>query len=146
MAKLKESFLPVLALCIFYSLAFAVSEEDLLFVNYHIHITNNLPSDLPPNIPSPLSIHCKSKDKDIGEKRLLQNEDYTWDSKINYFRTTLFFCHAWWEGKQRYFEAFVANRDEHRCRKYHNSCLWSVRDDGMYFSNNNSTWSNEYPW
>ncbi|XVF65053.1 hypothetical protein PTKIN_Ptkin09bG0215500 [Pterospermum kingtungense] len=135
----------LLALCSFYPLAFA-SSEDLLFINYHIHITNDLPSDLPPGVPSQIYIHCKSRDKDIGEKPLKQHEDYTFDSKMNLFRTTLFFCHASWEGKQMYFEAFKASRDEHRCRKYHNSCLWSVRDDGIYFSNDNSTWNNEYPW
>ncbi|XVF38084.1 hypothetical protein REPUB_Repub20aG0067400 [Reevesia pubescens] len=136
----------LVALCILYPLAFAVN-EDLLFIKCHIHIYNDLPSDLPPNPETPsLYLHCKSKDKDLGAKAMLQHQDYTWDSRINYFRTTLFFCHVWWEGKQTYFESFHALRDEHRCRKYHNSCLWSVRDDGVYFSNNNSTWSNEYPW
>ncbi|WRX20996.1 Plant self-incompatibility S1 - like 9 [Theobroma cacao] len=144
MANLKELFLPMLAFCILYPLAFAI-DEDLLVIEYHIHIINDLPSDLPPNIPA-LSLHCKSKDKDLGEKKVLEHQDYTWDSRINLFRTTLYFCNARWEGKQRYFEAFKATRDEHRCRLYHNSCLWSVRDDGIYFSNDNSTWTNEYPW
>ncbi|XP_022722238.1 S-protein homolog 18-like [Durio zibethinus] len=146
MANHKEILLlMLLALCIFFPLAFAVS-EDLLFIKYHIHIINDLPSDLPPNVPSVLLLHCKSKDKDLGQRSMLQHEDYTWDSRINLFRTTLFFCQASWEGKQRNFDAFDANRDEHRCREYHNSCLWSVRDDGFYFSNDNSTWTNEYPW
>ncbi|XWS22408.1 hypothetical protein CRYUN_Cryun29cG0031400 [Craigia yunnanensis] len=131
----------MLALFIFYQLAIAVN-EDLLFIKYHIHIIN----DLSPGVPSPLYLHCKSKNKDLGQKPMLQHQDYTWDSKINLFRTTLFFCHAWWEGKQRYFVAFNARRDEDRCLWYHNSCLWSVRDDGFYFSNDNSTWTNEYPW
>ncbi|XP_021290720.1 S-protein homolog 18-like [Herrania umbratica] len=144
MANLKELFLPMLALCIMCPLAFAI-DEDLLVVEYHIHIINDLPSDLPPNIPA-LSLHCKSKDKDLGEKNMLEHQDYTWDSRINLLRTTLFFCNARWEGKQRYFEAFKATRDEHRCRVYHNSCLWSMRHDGIYFSNDNSSWTNEYPW
>ncbi|WRX20991.1 Plant self-incompatibility S1 - like 8 [Theobroma cacao] len=66
MANLKELFLPMLAFCILYPLAFAI-DEDLLVIEYHIHIINDLPSDLPPNIPA-LSLHCKSKDKDLDGK------------------------------------------------------------------------------
>ncbi|OMO53007.1 Plant self-incompatibility S1, partial [Corchorus capsularis] len=76
------------------------NEEDLLFIKYHIHITNDLPSDLPPGVPY-LELHCKSKNKDLGLKKMLRHDDYTWDTKINYWRTTLFFCNAFWEGKQR---------------------------------------------
>ncbi|OMO59741.1 Plant self-incompatibility S1 [Corchorus olitorius] len=145
MAKIKETFLVVVALVCFLYPAFAVKKEDLLFIKYHIHITNDLPSDLPPGVPY-LELHCKSKTKDLGLKKMLRHDDYSWDTKINYWRTTLFFCNAFWEGKQRYFEAFKATRDEHRCRVYHNSCMWSVRDDGIYFSKDNSTWKNAYPW
>ena len=141
MANLKEIFFPMLAFCFLYPLGFTVS-EDRLFMNYHIHIIN----DLPPNVPSVVFLHCKSKNRDIGQKSILLHQDYTWDSTINLTRTTLFFCQVWWDVKKRYFVAFKANRDEVRCRKYHNSCMWSVRGDGIYFSNNNSTWTNEYPW
>ncbi|GMI64493.1 hypothetical protein like AT3G24060 [Hibiscus trionum] len=144
MADLKKILCSMLALSVLYPFVTAVS-EDLLFINYHIHITNDVPTDLPPGIP-PLLVHCKSGDRDIGEKKMFPHDDYTWDTKINLIRTTLFFCNIWWEGRQRYIEAFNALRDEHRCRVYHNSCLWSVRDDGIYFSNDNSNWYNEYPW
>ncbi|KAH1091448.1 hypothetical protein J1N35_018705 [Gossypium stocksii] len=144
MVDLRQFAFPMLAFSVMHPLATAVS-EDLLFINYHIHVTNDLPSDLPPAVPS-LHLHCKSKDEDLGEKVMFKHEDYSWDAKINLFRTTLFFCYAWWEGKQQYFEAFKATRDEHRCRIYHNSCLWSVREDGIYFSKDSLTWYNEYPW
>ncbi|KAK8704846.1 hypothetical protein V6N13_048458 [Hibiscus sabdariffa] len=145
MGDLRKMVWLMLTICVLlYPLVSAVS-EDLLFVNYHIHITSDVPSDLPPGIPS-LRVHCKSGDRDIGEKELFQHEDYTWDTKIDLFRTTLFFCNIWWEGKQQTIVAFKALRDEHRCRKHHNSCLWSVRDDGIYFSNDNSYWYNAYPW
>ncbi|OMO59742.1 Multi antimicrobial extrusion protein [Corchorus olitorius] len=123
----------------------SVKKEDILFIKYHIHITNDLPSDLPPGVPY-LQLHCKSKTKDLGLRKMLRHEDYKWDTRINYWRTTLFFCNVSWEGKQRYIEAFKAIRDEWRCLKYHHSCMWSVREDGIYFSNNNSTWRNAYPW
>ncbi|GMI87897.1 hypothetical protein like AT3G24060 [Hibiscus trionum] len=140
---------PILAAAfslLLYPLATAVINEDMMFINYHIHIVNDLPNDLPPGIPS-LNIHCKSADRDIGEKAMFSRDDYEFDTKVNLFATTLFFCNAkWLEGKQQCFNAFKARRDEHRCRKYHNSCLWSVREDGIYFSDDNVNWVNAYPW
>ncbi|KAK8998525.1 hypothetical protein V6N11_083913 [Hibiscus sabdariffa] len=129
-------------------LAMAVSEEiDTLLITYHIHITNNLPLESPANDVPTLRLHCRSKDDDLGERAMFVGDDYTWNAKVNVLRTTLFSCNAQWtKGKQRHFDAFTASRDEERCQKYHNSCMWSVRRDGIYFSNNNSTWINEYPW
>ncbi|KAK8548027.1 hypothetical protein V6N12_060954 [Hibiscus sabdariffa] len=144
MADLKKIVFTMLAFSILYPMVIAVS-EDLLFINYHIHIGNHVLNDLPPGTPS-LRVRCKSGDRDIGEKWMFPQEDYTWDTKINLFRTTLFSCDVFWEGKQQNFEAFNALRDEHRCRKFHNSCLWSVREDGIYSSNDNADWLNIYPW
>ncbi|TYH01603.1 hypothetical protein ES288_A09G072300v1 [Gossypium darwinii] len=129
MFNLKEMLLPLmLALCIMYPLAFSVS-EDILLINYHIHIINDLPLEPPTN------------------RAMFQHQDYAWDSKINLFRTTLFFCNARWRNKkQRYFEAFKATRDEDRCLDYHFSCIWSLRYDGIYFSSDNYTWTMQYPW
>ncbi|KAK8501910.1 hypothetical protein V6N13_023308 [Hibiscus sabdariffa] len=93
------------------------------FYNYHIHIRNDLP--LP----------------------MLKGQDYTWDTKINFLHTTLFFCNARWVGRKRMsFDAFTVGRDEQRCLHYHNSCMWSVREDGIYFSQNNATWEYSYRW
>lgn len=141
MANLKEFFLPLLlTVLIFYSLAFDVVSEDRMFIYYHIHITNDLPSN------SILVLHCKSKNRDLGQTSLSLRQDFTFKTEINAWRTTLFFCHVTWDVKQRYFEGFRATRDEYRCKKLQHSCMWSVRGDGIYFSNDNSTWTNEYPW
>ncbi|GMI70309.1 hypothetical protein like AT3G24060 [Hibiscus trionum] len=146
MADLKNIVLVILASCLL-AIAIAIGEEDMLLINYHIHITNDLPLLSPANDVPTLYLHCKSKDDDIGLKAMRVWDDYTWTFKVNVLRTTLFSCNArWTKGKQRHFDAFVASRDEERCQKYHNSCMWSVRSDGIYFSNNNSTWTNTYPW
>ncbi|KAK8567798.1 hypothetical protein V6N12_006371 [Hibiscus sabdariffa] len=152
MADLKKMIaFPMLAafsllLCPSATAATNATNEDMMFINYHIHIGNDLPYDMPPGYPS-LNLHCRSSHRDIGLKAMLPGEDYTFDTKVDLFATTRFSCYAQWlEGKQQYFTAFRARRDEHRCRKYHNSCLWSVRDDGIYFSDDNSNWFNTYPW
>lgn len=116
-------------------------QEDVLVSTYHVCIINDMPSD-----PPPLTVHCKSGDDDIGSKDLLLHEEYRWSFRVNFWETTLFFCSArWGGGKRTYIDAFVAIRDERRCRK-NRYCLWSVREDGFYFSNDNSTWRNQHPW
>ncbi|KAL4368834.1 hypothetical protein GQ457_05G030290 [Hibiscus cannabinus] len=144
MGNLKSVALPLLLAVSIMHLPFS---ESLWFFNYHIHVTNDLPLlNSPPGKPN-LFLGCKSKNKDIGERAMVKGQDYTWDTKINFAQTTLFFCNARWEGrKRRSFDAFVANRDDRRCSVYHMSCMWSVREDGIYFSPNNASWFNEYPW
>ncbi|KAK8618241.1 hypothetical protein V6N13_132241 [Hibiscus sabdariffa] len=144
MGNLKSVALPLL---LAFSLLLLPFAESVWFFNYHIHVRNDLPShNSPPHQPN-LLLHCKSKKRDIGDRPMTTGQDYTWDTKINFFRTTLFFCNARWVGhKSRIFDAFVAVIDEDRCSKYHSSCMWSVRADGIYFSHNNATWFNEYPW
>ncbi|PON40380.1 Self-incompatibility protein [Parasponia andersonii] len=112
-----------------------------LMTKYHIHVINDLPE-----FSSTLFVHCKSGDSDKGTKDLSWHEEYVWGTRINFFRTTLYYCYLQWRGvKERYIEAFKAKRDEIRCekRKY---CLWLVRKNGVYFSNDNSSWFLEYPW
>ncbi|GMI77465.1 hypothetical protein like AT3G24060 [Hibiscus trionum] len=144
MGILKSVALPFLLV---FSLLHLPFSESIWFTNYHIHVRNDLPLfNSPPNQPN-LFLHCKSKKRDIGEKPMAKGQDYTWDTKINFFRSTLFFCNARWVGhKSRRFDAFIAGRDEEQCLEYHISCMWSVRANGIYFSRNNATWFNQYPW
>ncbi|KAK8482715.1 hypothetical protein V6N13_055129 [Hibiscus sabdariffa] len=136
----------LVALCITFPLAVAASEdEDILWMNYHIHVTNYLPSG--PNGEPSLLLNCKSKTKDLGLRAMVKDEDYTWDTKVNFWKTTLFFCHAVWVNhKEIHFDAFRATRDEDRCMVFHMSCLWAVKEDGIYFSNDHLVWTNAYPW
>ncbi|KAK8653539.1 hypothetical protein V6N13_127534 [Hibiscus sabdariffa] len=144
MMNLKGIALPLL---LAFSLLHFPFSESAWFINYHIHIRNDLPLlTTPPETPN-LFLDCKSTGKDIGDKLMLVKQDYTWDTKINFAQSTHFYCNARWvDHKEITFDAFRAKRDESRCKKYHNSCMWSVRSDGIYFSNNNATWQNEYPW
>ncbi|XP_039009787.1 S-protein homolog 20-like [Hibiscus syriacus] len=141
MANHENIVFSLLVLLTAYSWAVAV-RQDMMLKNNHIRITNDLPKDIfhlsSPNAPQ-LFVHCKSSDRDIGPKAMLNGEVYTWDTKINFFRTTLFFCYARWENflKNGTFDLFKATRDEDRCLEHQDTCFWSVRSDGFYFSN---TW------
>ncbi|KAG5227914.1 Multi antimicrobial extrusion protein [Salix suchowensis] len=119
-------------------LSFA-AEENLLWAWHHVYITNDLPGD-----PSKtLMVHCKDKNKDLGIKYLSQKQVFHFRAQIDLLRKNLFFCNMQWNGKQAHMDSFSAKRDENRCRKH---CMWSVREDGFYFSRGNSRWDREYQW
>ncbi|KAI6699145.1 hypothetical protein NL676_019266 [Syzygium grande] len=107
-----------------------------LFRMYHVHIVNNLPGDF--------ALHCQSGDHDLEARILHPNEEQLIRFKINFFRTTRFYCAARWGERYKQFDAFWASRDENRCDNV--DCYWSVRDNGFYFSNDNTNWSLEYTW
>lgn len=123
-----------------FGLQLVQGEQDSMLTKYHIHIINDLPAE---NSSTKLLVHCKSGDKDVGVRELGIHEEYVWMTRVNFFRTTLYFCFAKWGFKQRYIVAFKAKRDQVRCQKL---CLWLARENGFYFSNDKVKWTLEYPW
>lgn len=115
-------------------------EEDSMLTKYHIHIINDLPEN---SSTTTLLVHCKSADKDLGFKEVGVHEEFVWMTRVNFFRTTLYFCFTKWGVKERYIVAFKAKRDQVHCKKF---CLWLGREDGFYFSSDNTTWTIAYPW
>ncbi|OVA18543.1 Plant self-incompatibility S1 [Macleaya cordata] len=85
---------------------------------------------------TPLTIHCKSKDDDLGEHTLSFDQNWNWDFSINIWKTTLFWCNMWWHDSngqliQASHDAYSAKRDwRHYCR---GNCIWSIRKDGWYY-------------
>ncbi|GER25021.1 plant self-incompatibility protein S1 family [Striga asiatica] len=94
---------------------------------YQVRITNLI------NHPS-LSFRCQSKDNDLGYKTLNFRQYYHWEFQVNFWGSTLFFCHFYWNGKQQVFDAFNASR--RTCDTYvdgpYNMCNWIVKGDGFY--------------
>ncbi|KAI3915020.1 hypothetical protein MKX01_039522 [Papaver californicum] len=43
-----------------------------------------------------LTIHCKSKDGDLGEHKLAYDEAFSWKFHQNFMRTKMFWCFMWW--------------------------------------------------
>jgi hypothetical protein len=56
----------------------------------HVTIGNNLADNLD------LSVHCKSKDDDIGVHLLHHRDIFGWKFGNNYFGQTLFYCSFEW--------------------------------------------------
>jgi len=98
---------------------------------YEVHIFSWLPdnTDL-------LEFRCQSKDDDLGYHKLHVGEGYYWKFKDNFFGNTLFFCHFYWQKKEKVFDVFnkdiecniVAFGTTHKC-------YWLVKADGFYLSN-----------
>lgn len=95
---------------------------------YDVHIVNALPNNL--------TIHCASKDDDLGFHNLTDGADFTWRFCANLFGKTLFFCHFWWQSKEQMFDVFNKEMAKKCSCGYQmgNLCYWNIRADGFYFS------------
>ncbi|KAF8394211.1 hypothetical protein HHK36_020418 [Tetracentron sinense] len=92
----------------------------------HVRIANDLAEGLN------LTLHCKSKDDDLGIKIVPYHYYYEWSFKVNIFETTLYFCAMNWRDASGTFDVYVAKRDRFRCTE---KCWWMVREDGLYYRN-----------
>ncbi|QHO08435.1 hypothetical protein HN51_067035 [Arachis hypogaea] len=98
----------------------------------HNHLEGNLD----------LTVHCKSKDDDLGPHVLHPNQSYhfTFSPRI-FFGATLFFCTFRWKGSCHWFNIYDQYRDQDVCE---NICHWIIKKAGPC----QNTGSNHtcYPW
>ncbi|KAH9728953.1 S-protein [Citrus sinensis] len=90
------------------------------------HVINNL------NNSSTLEAHCKSKDDDLGLRRLAAGTEFNWTFRVNFWSTTLFFCDLRWANGHKAFDVYCPD-DQFLAKKCaYNFCRRSARDDGIY--------------
>ncbi|KAI3913555.1 hypothetical protein MKX01_022136 [Papaver californicum] len=109
-----------------------------------IHILVNVSNLIQPN----LTIHCKSKDDDLGEHTLAYAEYFSWKFKVNIIFTTLFWCNMWWidsNGKQVHggYDIYRYTRDWWKCYNY---CEYPVRQEGIFQLDSDKTYNLVYKW
>ncbi|OVA18532.1 Plant self-incompatibility S1 [Macleaya cordata] len=95
-----------------------------------------------------MALHCKSKNDDLGLQSLKYKQSFSWKFKINFWKTTLYFCYMGWnetDGKlvQGSFDIYSAKRDWSRCGT---QCFWSAHTDGVFFKSNQGYYKLMYPW
>ncbi|KAJ0035820.1 hypothetical protein Pint_24138 [Pistacia integerrima] len=91
-----------------------------------------------------LTVHCQSKDDDLGQQNVADGNEFGWDFAVNVVGTTLFYCDMEWDQYQYHFDAYAVNRDYVRCE---NQCLWLVSAEGMYGLNGRTGfWEYMYHW
>ncbi|XP_031374194.1 S-protein homolog 6-like [Punica granatum] len=79
-------------------------------------------------LSSPVTIHCKSKDNDLGSHVINAHGLYSFGFNVNFIGTTLFFCGVSLQGKRVTFDVYKASRDQSRCPHF---CEWHVDTNGV---------------
>ena len=98
---------------------------------------------------SSLTVHCKSKDDDLGKHILDYRKKYNWGFYENLQLSTLFWCN--FESKHGTVsgDVFRPENYESDLTNYcdHNICNWSAGNSGISFHNHtNKRYELKYPW
>ncbi|XP_011007077.1 PREDICTED: uncharacterized protein LOC105112886 [Populus euphratica] len=76
-----------------------------------------------------LSIHCQSKDDDLGQQDIADGSEFGWDFSVNAWGTTLLYCDMEWENARRsHFDAYSFSRDHTRCET---QCSWLISKEDI---------------
>lgn len=103
---------------------------------YFVHVANRLPQ----NPSTPLTVHCASKDDDLGFHKLAVNQEFQWHFCDNTFNT-VFECSFWWDKSHAArFNVFdqtallreLCNNNIPGQGKH--TCYWEVKHDGFYLA------------
>ncbi|CAN6564944.1 unnamed protein product [Malus baccata var. baccata] len=73
-----------------------------------------------------LTLHCKSKDDDLGKKVIPFNSSWEFDFIPHFLGATLFFCGFAWPGQFKWFNVYNDDRDIDRASKFQ----WSIYPPG----------------
>ncbi|KAI9100903.1 hypothetical protein K1719_024027 [Acacia pycnantha] len=116
----------------------STEEKISILPQRHVTIKNDLGQDIL------LTIHCKSKNDDLGSHNLSLHSTFHWDFKSNAFTmNTLFYCYVYFGKVEGTFNAYDAARDDASCT----DCKWSIKTDGAYWYNpENGKWDRLYRW
>ncbi|KAL0535592.1 hypothetical protein IC582_029929 [Cucumis melo] len=107
-------------------LIYKESKVQLPFSPWQVTILNDL-------MDSTLTVHCKSKDNDLGEHVINSGDKWYWMFKENIWQTTLFWCNFRSKYGQVSGDVFwpeIGNRLSDQCEGH--NCIWSGRSDGIY--------------
>ncbi|KAE8713550.1 dirigent protein 16-like [Hibiscus syriacus] len=102
------------------TLLFIATEASFLIHKADIIIYNDL------NIGVDLTIHCKSKNDDLGVHVLAYRNHFEFKFRPHFWGNTLFFCNMQWNGGSHWFDIYEQNRDSRHC----NRCLWNITPKG----------------
>ena len=135
------SFFLVIVLAFGISTALTTSK---ILDKHYVRIVNNLDNYV-------LFYHCKSKDDDLGLRKLQPGENWQFSFQVNFFETTLFFCNFWYTNSSKIkfhavFDVFSTNFEliQH-CGGY--DCIWIAKDDGLYLYNSETKMAlKEHDW
>jgi len=93
-----------------------------------------------------MTLHCQSKDNDLGQHNVAYGDEFGWNFSDNVFGATLFYCDLGWQNvKEFHFDAYSFARDKVRCDGA--GCSWLVSAEGIYGLNGQTGfWEFMYKW
>lgn len=103
----------------------------VLFVFYITSCSSDIPQKINVDIMNDLgagfnmTIHCKSKNDDLGVHVVPPNGDWQFNFKTSFWGNTQFFCSVEWPGTSHYFDAFIERREFGVCT----TCVWSIKPE-----------------
>ncbi|CAB4261984.1 unnamed protein product [Prunus armeniaca] len=101
----------------------------------HVKIINGLEP------AADVSVHCKSKDDDLGARQLQNNASFQFQFRPNFWGSTQFYCSFVWPKQIQWFDIFKHNRDD--CK----FCTWIVKTGGPCMYNYTSeSFDQCHPW
>ncbi|KAL9239538.1 hypothetical protein vseg_013848 [Gypsophila vaccaria] len=106
-----------------------------------VHVVNALPDN------EPLTVHCKSKDDDLGQHTIGVTQEVNWTFHENFFLTTLYYCDMWWSKARGHFDVFTSDGKilEDACKL--KDCRWEVRAEALFLYNRKTKMFEEhYKW
>ncbi|CAL9023323.1 unnamed protein product [Prunus brigantina] len=95
------------------------------FTKWHVYVVNGL------NDNQTMSVHCKSKDDDLGIQNLPQGANTTWSFRTNFVHSTLFWCYMSKANAHAALKVFW--QDIYLFQKCNwKNCIYVAKDDGVY--------------
>ncbi|KAI4338157.1 hypothetical protein L6164_016501 [Bauhinia variegata] len=91
-----------------------------------------------------LTLHCKSRDDDLGEHLLHTNQTFEFNFRPYFWGTTLFYCSFQWKGGALiWFDIYKEMRELKSCTL----CKWIIRENGpCRYDYITGSYSDCYPW
>uniref|UniRef100_A0A516IJI7 S-protein homolog n=1 Tax=Turnera subulata TaxID=218843 RepID=A0A516IJI7_9ROSI len=134
--------LSMLAIIPFLSSAYSSRNWDPLFNHYRVHVINGFSSN-----DQPMFIRCWSRHDDLGNHTLYIGGDFNFYFGLRLLPPfTHFYCDFKW-GTNYLPEVTVFDEDEVMPLCYYtHKCYWRGQDEGLFFSNDNSSYSKTHPW
>ncbi|KAK9280100.1 hypothetical protein L1049_013785 [Liquidambar formosana] len=115
----------------------------LLLSKVRVTLINQLESE------QSLTLHCRSKDDDLGRHVIPFMHAYEWKFYVNFWGTTLFWCNFWWRDADGTlidgsFKIYEYERDEDIC---FNMCVWGIHENGLLLYHKFvDKWEKLYRW
>uniref|UniRef100_A0A516IJJ9 S-protein homolog n=1 Tax=Turnera subulata TaxID=218843 RepID=A0A516IJJ9_9ROSI len=109
---------------------------------YRVHVINGFSSN-----DQPMFIHCWSRNDDLGNHTLYIGGDFNFGFRLRIIPPPTHFYCDFKRGADHLTEVTVFDEDEvlGLCNDTH-KCYWRGQDDGLFFSNDNSSYSKRYLW